>query len=30
MKNKERIWRLEYLEPLIDEDPDEQIDLNEE
>ncbi len=30
MKNNERIWRLEYLEPLIDENPDEQNDLNEE
>ncbi len=30
MKNKEGIWRLEYLEPLIDENPDEQNDLNEE
>jgi len=30
MKNNKRIWRLEYLEPLIDENPDEQNDLNEE
>jgi hypothetical protein len=30
MKNKEGIWRLEYLEPLINEDPDELNDLNEE
>jgi len=30
MKNNERIWRLEYLEPMIDENPDEQNDLNEE
>jgi len=30
MKNKEGIWRLEYWEPLIHEDPDEQNDLNYE
>ncbi len=30
MKNREGIWRLEYLEPPINEDPDEQNDLNEE
>ncbi len=30
MKNKEGIWRLEYLEPLINEDPDELNDLNDE
>jgi len=30
MKNNEGIWRLEYWEPLIDEDPDEQNDLNYE
>jgi len=30
MKNNERIWRLEHLEPLIDENSDEQNDLNEE
>ncbi len=30
MKNKKGIWRLEYWEPLIHEDPDEQRDLNYE
>ncbi len=30
MKNKEGIWRLEYWEPLIHEDPDEQNYLNDE
>jgi len=30
MKNNEGIWRLEYWEPLIPEDPDEQNDLNYE
>jgi len=30
MKNNEGIWRLEYLEPLINEDPDELNDLNDE
>ena len=28
MKNNEGIWRLEYWEPLIHEDTDEQNDLN--
>jgi hypothetical protein len=28
MKNNEGIWRLEYWEPLIHEDIDEQNDLN--
>ena len=30
MKNKEGIWRLEYLEPPINEDLDEQNDLNDD
>jgi len=30
MKNNEGVWRLEYWEPLIHEDPDEQNDLNYE
>jgi len=30
MKNNEGIWRLEYWEPLIHEDTDEQNDLNYE
>jgi len=30
MKNNKGVWRLEYLEPQIHEDPDEQNDLNEE
>jgi hypothetical protein len=29
MKNKEGIWRLEYLEPQINEDLDEQNDFND-
>ena len=29
MENKEGIWRLEYLEPLAQEDFDEQIDLKD-
>ena len=30
MKNKEGIWRLEYLEPPINEELDEQNDLNDD
>ena len=30
MKNNERIWRLEYLEPPINENPDEQNDPNDD
>ena len=30
MKNKEGIWRLEYLEIPINEDLDEQNDLNDD
>jgi len=30
MKNKKGIWRLEYLETLINEDLDEQNDLNDD
>jgi len=30
MKNKEGNWRLEYLEPPINEDLDEQNDLNDD
>jgi len=30
MKNKEGIWRLEYLETPINEDLDEQNDLNDD
>jgi len=30
MKNKKGIWRLEYLEPSINEDLDEQNDLNDD
>jgi len=30
MKNNEGIWRLEYWEPLVHEDTDEQNDLNYE
>ena len=30
MKNNEGIWRLEYWEPPINEDLDEQNDLNDD
>jgi hypothetical protein len=29
MKNKEGVWRLEFLEPLVHEDHDEQNDPND-
>ena len=29
MKNKEGVWILEYFEPLVHEDSDEQNDLND-